>query len=137
MICRSGLSIKATDNVVNEMTKETFEAKAEKAHGKLLPSPIVFQVTVEKYDGIEEVRAANDYPSDADVVDFLNAARKAAATTAARTAALEAAGIVKPTRDNDPQVRLKEMAALFKSNGMTMDAARSAASTALGIEWEE
>jgi len=97
----------------------------------------VFQVTVEKYDGIEEVRAANDYPSDADVVDFLNAARKAAATTAARTAALEAAGIVKPTRDNDPQVRLKEMAALFKSNGMTMDAARSAASTALGIEWEE
>jgi hypothetical protein len=120
------------------MVQKTFKSKAFNAYGNKLDSPLSYEGNYNAFENIGEVRASNAYPSDGEVVKFLNAKSKAKARAAAMTAALDAIGIVKPTLENDEQLRLKEMfKVLMSSKKYTEDAARTLASDTLGIEWDD
>lgn len=137
MICRSGLSIKATDNGVNEMKKITDKGEALKAYGKVLPTALKFDIVFDAFESMDEVKAANALPKDKELLSMINGRLKATATTAARNVAIEQAGIVKPTAENDPQLRLRETAKLLQTNGESEESARAIASQVLGIIWED
>lgn len=115
----------------------TFTAIAETAYGKSI-EPIKYEGSFVSFEDIAEVRTANEYPSDAEVVKFVNAQRKANSRQKALNTALDAAGIIKPNLENDEQLRLKEMFKVLKADGKKSDEeARSIASTVLGIQWAE
>lgn len=128
----------------------TVKGTTEKAHGKKLTDLMLkdgtqntvgslkFEGTYEAYENYAEVVAANDLPSNEDVVKFRNATRKINARSKALTTALDNAGIVKPTLENDDQLKLQTMFDVFMSiKGTTKEEAREKASAALGIEWDD
>lgn len=120
------------------MIQKTFKSTAYTAYKKKLEKPLQYGGDFKAYETIEEVRAANDYPNDRDIVRLKNAQQKAKALAAAKTAALDAIGIVKPTLENDDQLKLREFVkVLMSSKKYTMDAARALAATTLGIEWAD
>jgi hypothetical protein len=113
-----------------------FSGISENAYGKAI-TPLKYETAYDAYEGISEVRAANDYPSDADVVKFLNAQRKANARQKAMQAAWDAAGLIKPTLENDEQLRLKSMFKILVAAGKSESEAKTLASATLGIEWSK
>ena len=119
------------------MKTELFESVAEVAHGKKLVKPIPYSGAFEVYDSYAEVVSANDLLSEKEVVDTRNRERRASARAKALQAALDAAGIVKPTLENDEQLRLKKMYEIFVASKKSHDEARALASAALGITWND
>ena len=119
------------------MKSETFEAVAETAYGKKLDTPIPYSGSFDAYEAYSELVAAKDELKNDEQVKVRNAERKANARQKALQAALDAAGIVKPTAENDPQFRLKRMYDLYVANGSSHDEARNLASAALNIAWEK
>jgi hypothetical protein len=141
------------------MKTVTFKSPCHKFWGKPLSElalkegipapklPLEYSGSWQKYESIEEVRERNDYPSDEEVVKFRNAQKKANAKSKAQAAAVVAAGFIQPTTENDPQMRLEEMADLFYKNipAALRDAdpdaaraqARKSASDALQIAWAD
>lgn len=85
------------------MKTEKFSGKIGNAYGNKLPKEIPFNGTYEAFEKPEEVRAANKWPSDSDIVDYVNSLEKNNERQKAMTAALDAAGIAKPD-PNDPAV---------------------------------
>lgn len=55
------------------------EVNIDTYQGKKLDKPIAEKVAVEVYENVGELRAAGAYPSDVDVLDFVNGKRKIAA----------------------------------------------------------
>lgn len=88
------------------MTTEKFAGSIENAYGKPLPKPVNFEGEYEAYETIEEIRSANDFPSNDDVVDYVNNKRKASARQKSMTAALDAAGYEKPTLETDEDLQV-------------------------------
>src|SRR5215510_5768378 len=88
------------------MKTETFAGSIENAYGKPLPKPVAFEGNFEAYENIDEIRAANDFPSNDDVVDFVNNKRKASARQKSMQAALDAAGYEKPTLETDEDLQI-------------------------------
>jgi hypothetical protein len=128
--------------------QNTLETKTETAWGKSLKdyeatpdrpvrANVPYTVKWTTYENIGEVRAANDYPSDEDVVKFLNAKRKNSERTKAMNTALVNAGYPKPTLENDPQLRLRQMYAVLIAAKKTEDEARAIAAATLGVEWDD
>lgn len=113
------------------MKTETFSGKVETAYGQTLSKAIPVSGTYEAFESIEEVRAKNEYPSDKDVLNFVNSRAKQNARAAATTAALEAAGIAKPTLES-PEFRLKEMVKVLVASGKSEAEAEQIAKTVLG-----
>jgi len=114
------------------MKTEKFTGTMENAYGNPLPKSIAFEGSFDAYDTIEEVRSANDFPSNDEIVTFVNARRKATKRQQAMTAALDAAGIAKPTNE-DPNVAFKNMVAILKAQGKSEEQAAQVAKTVLGI----
>lgn len=114
---------------------ETSEAKT--AYGKTLETPIKYDYSWDEFESFAEVVTAKEELTAEEVVSFRNTQKKANARQKAYALALDAAGIVKPTPENDPQLRLRKMADLFVSNGMSLAEAKVAASKALSIEWAD
>lgn len=113
-------------------------ATATTAYGKALDTPVTYSYGWQNYENIGEVKSANDMLTDDEVVRVRNNERQLRARQQALTAALDAAGVVKPTIENDEQLRLREMfKVLMASKKYTEDAARELASNTLGIEWAE
>ena len=120
------------------MKSETFGGVIENAYGKPLPEALKYEASFDAFENIDEVKASNEYPKDSEIVDFLNAKRKANARQKGMQAALDAAGIVKPTLENDEQLRLREMVKVILSGGNKSEQeARAIASATLGIQWAE
>ena len=120
------------------MKDETKSSETSTAYGKKLDTPIPFTFSWKAYENIEEVKAANDLPSDEEVVKFRNNQKELSARGKALTAALDAAGYKKPTIENDEQLRLREMfKVLMASKKYTEEQARTLASTTLEIEWAD
>lgn len=61
-----------------------------------------------EFVNIEQVRAQGKYPSDKDIVKMLNVDARAAARQAGMKVAQDAAFLVAPTAENDPDMRLKQ-----------------------------
>lgn len=126
------------------MENKTGEATAEIAYGVKLDKPITYTFSYNAYTSIDEVKAANDMPNDAQILKMRNDQRLSKARQAAQTAAFDAAGLVKPTAENNDQIRLKDMVKTLLTaklpNGerrYTEEQARTLAATTLGVEWEE
>jgi hypothetical protein len=119
------------------MKRETFKGTIESAYGKPLETPISYEAAYELFENPSEMRSAGEWPSDSDIVKFKNAQAKANARQKATVAALDAAGIIKPTLENDEQLRLREMFKILKAAGKSDDEARNIASVTLGLDWEE
>jgi hypothetical protein len=117
------------------MKTETFNGTMENAYGKTLPEPVKFSGSFDSLETIDEVRSANEYPDDKEVVAWANAKRKASARQKAMNAALEAAGITKPTLE-DPQVQLATIIKALRASGRSEDEAIALAETALGVKYQ-
>jgi hypothetical protein len=122
---------------VNRMKDVTFTATTETAYGKPLPTPIKYSGSYKAFETITEVRNVGEFPSDDEVVTFVNNKRKAAARQKSLTAALEAAGYEKPTLENDPQLQLKTLYKVYIAAGKSDDEARALASSTLGVAWDD
>lgn len=117
------------------MKTKTQTATAKTAYGKTLETPINYTFSVEEYETHAEVVANKDELTAEETVKVRNVERTNNARQKALTAALDAAGIVKPTIENDEQFRLRKMFDIFKASGHTDESAKAAASAALNIEW--
>jgi hypothetical protein len=129
------------------ITTEVFSGKIENAHkralssykdadGNPLPAMVPYETEFQKFGDIEDVKAANEMPSEQDMVDTANEKRKAAARAKKISETLTALGVVKPNAENDPQERLRRTYDLLLKNGETPAAAREIASTIMKIAWE-
>lgn len=114
-------------------TKETFSGKMSSAYGNDLATPIPFSGHYTKFDTIDEVRAAGEYPSDKEVLGFVNARTKAKEVQKARTSALDDAGIKAPTNE-DPRVALRNIvsALMAQNKSLSEDDATAMAKGILG-----
>ena len=114
------------------MKTESFKGTIATAYNQTLSTPIAFEGTFEAFENIGEVREKNEYPSDEDVVNFVNARNKANARQKAMTAALDAAGIVKPTLENDADLRFKTMVKTLVAGGKSQAEAEALTKQMLG-----
>lgn len=120
------------------MKEQTKTATASTAYGKQLPTPLDYTFSWKDYETFDEVKAANDALSEDEQVKVRNTERQNNARQKALTKALDDAGIVKPTLENDEQLRLREMfKVLMSSKRYTEEQAREQAATALGLTWEQ
>ena len=119
------------------MKVQTDESVIETAYGKKLDTPIPYKFSWNEYANRVEVIDAKQDPDDDAITKFVNATNKANARQKALTAALEAAGIEKPTLKTDEQLRLRKMYEILVANGDSHEVARQAASAHLKIEWQD
>jgi len=117
------------------MKTEKFSGKMESAYGKVLPTPIPFSGSFEALENIDEVKTANEVPDDKEVVAWANGKRKASERQKAMNAALEAAGISKPTLE-DPQVQLLQIIKALRASGRSEEDAIALAETTLGVKYQ-
>lgn len=96
-----------------------------------------FVGTYTKYESAEELRNAGQWPNEKKVLDWYNAAARNNARAKAQQDAFDASGIVKPTRDNDPMIRLKEMVKILVAAGQAEAEARTNAAAMLNINLDE
>jgi hypothetical protein len=114
-----------------------FSGTLESAYGKALPTPLAYDAEFSLYENPAELRAAGGWPNDATIVKFVNAQAKANARQKATVATLESAGIVKPTIENDDQMKLREMVKILIAAGKSEDESRTLAAATLGIDWDD
>ena len=120
------------------MKQNSETTKCESARNQKFDPPIDYSFDWTTYVDGPELVAAKDELNVEEQVKVRNAERKAKARAAALNAKLDALGIVKPTIENDEQMRLREMFKILKASGKhTDESARQVASTMLGIEWVE
>lgn len=124
---------------VDTMKHETETTDTRTAHGKPLPAPIPYTFSWDVYENTAEQKAANDMLSDGEQLKARNAQKKANARTKALNAALEAAGIEKPTIENDDLLRLKTVyKGIVASKKHSDEKARELALLGAGLdEWPE
>lgn len=120
------------------MKTEKLDGVMESAYGKKLDTPIKYSGSFEAYENKPEVVAANDLPSDDEVVSFRNTQRRNAARQKFMQAALDAAGIAKPTLETSEELRIKAIvdsltALPVDKGGKTVEEATVIAKAALGI----
>ncbi len=117
------------------MKTETFKGTVESAYGKVLPSAVSFSGSYEAFESYDEVAKANELLSNDDILNAVNAKRKAAARATATTEALQAAGIAKPDPNSPEVIRANMVKSLMKLHNISEDVATqilNAASAAAG-----
>ena len=115
------------------MKTETFKGTIESAYGNPLPSALKFEGTYQAFTTYEEAQAENELPSKDEVVAFINNKRKANERQKSMQAALDAAGITKPTLE-DPQFQLKSMIKILVSAGRSEAEATQLAEATLNVK---
>lgn len=119
------------------MINQTETAVAKTAYGRKLEVEIEYKFDWSDYEKYTEVVAAHDEMTEDEVLKQRNNERKAKARQAALTAALDKAGIKKPTLEDDPQYRLKSMYNILIAAKKSHAEARALASKTLGLDWED
>lgn len=126
------------------MIEQTGSSVASTAYGKKLETDITYDYKWSDYpaDGAELI-AAKDELTIAEQVKVRNTERQNNARQKALKAALDAAGIVKPTAENDPQIGLRDMVKTMMtakladgSRKYTEEQAWAAAEDFLGVKRE-
>lgn len=115
------------------MKTEKFSGTIENAYGQQLPAPVKFEGQFDAFETYAEIQAANELPSNDEVVSFVNTRRKNNARQKAMTQALEAAGIVKPTLETSPELRLKTIKDALVAAGKSEAEAEAIAKASLGV----
>lgn len=119
------------------MKTEKISGTMEKAYGSALAQPIPYEGTFEVYETSQEVRSANDMPSDEEVVNIRNQQRRNNARQKFMQAALDAAGIKKPTLDTSLELRIKNIVDSLVANGKSKEKALEIAYAALDVTPEQ
>lgn len=115
------------------MKTEKFSGKVESAYGKVLAKPVSFEGTFEAFETFEEIQKANEIPSNEDILNIVNAKRKAAARATATTEALTAAGISKPDPNTPEAIRERMITDAMKANpSLTREVATARVEAVLG-----
>jgi hypothetical protein len=117
------------------MKTDTFEGVMEQAYSQKLDTPIKFSGEYQKAESKDDIPAGK-LPTDEDIVDWYNNREKANARQKAMQAALDAAKIVRPTLENNEQLRLRKMYDVLIANKKSHEEARAIAAATLGIAWE-
>lgn len=121
-----------------DLVQKKLEAVATTAYGKTLDAPVKYEYSWTEYPDFATLQAANDVLTNDEQVKVRNTERKAAARQKQLTVTLDALGIVKPTIENDEQLRLREMfKVLMASKIYTEDAAREMAAKTLNLTWAD
>lgn len=111
-----------------------FDGVIENAYGIKLPSPLSYDAEYEEllsYDAIP----AKEMPDNDDILTIVNGKRKANARQKAMQAALDKAGIEKPTLETSDDLRIKNIVdSLLASKKYTREVAVDMAKKMLGIE---
>jgi hypothetical protein len=110
-----------------------FTGTMENAYGKVLAEKLPFEGEFDAYENLDEVRAAGEYPKDSEILDFVNGKVKANARQKSMNAALQAAGISKPTLE-DPQVQLATIIKALIAGGRDEATATKLAEDTLGVK---
>jgi hypothetical protein len=123
------------------MKTETLKGTIESAFGVKLPSALEYNGSFEAYENVSEVRAANDMPSDDEVVSFRNTQRRNNKRQALMTDALEVAAkawtgtgtnpYVKPTLETSSDLRFKVIYDALIAAGKSEEEAKATATAAL------
>ena len=116
------------------MKTEKFSGGVESAYGKVLPTKVSFEGTFEAVQTIEEIPDAEKL-GPADIIDVVNARRKAAARAKATTDALTAAGIEKPDTNTPEYIKasmIKMTMKLYKLDEATATKIVEASAQAAG-----
>jgi adenine-specific DNA methylase len=100
------------------MQTETFKATVSSAYGESLPKAIAVTGSFDAFESYDELKGANELPSNDEVVAFVNAKRKANARAKATTEALEAAGISKPDPNSPDVLKSSMIKNLMKLKGL-------------------
>lgn len=119
------------------MKTEKFSGTIENAYGKPVAPALKFEGTYQAYETKAEIEAQGDLPTDKEIVAYRNAQRKAAARQASFNSTLEAAGIEKPTLENDVLLQLKTLYKTLVAAKKSHAEARAMAATMLGVEWPD
>jgi hypothetical protein len=119
------------------MKSEKFSGTIESAYGKPVSPALKFEGDYQAFETISELREKNEYPSDDEIVSFVNNKRKANARQKSMQAALDAAGYEKPTLETDPQLQLRTLYKVFVAAGKPEAEAKALASSTLGVEWTD
>lgn len=116
-----------------EVGKRTEKSgKIETFNGEPVVPVILFNYVVYELQKGDTI-PADERPDEADLRSFVNQKRNAKARAAAQNAALEQAGIQKPTLEN-PDFRLKQMVKILMANQMDEATATATAKAALGMQ---
>lgn len=118
------------------MKNEKLAGTIENAYGKALKTPVRYEGPVSLYETPDEVRTANDWPSNDEIVSYVNANRKANERQKLMKSALDAAGIQKPTLE-DPSEQFKQMVKILTTAGKDEATARNIAKATLGLTDEQ
>lgn len=101
------------------MKPEKFNGTVESAYGKVLPTAVKFSGEFEAFESFQEIVAAKEEPSNDDIVNIVNAKRKAAARATATMEALQAAGIAKPDPNSPDVIRANMVKSLMKLHNIS------------------
>jgi hypothetical protein len=118
------------------MKTSFFKGVMESAYGKNLEKPIRFEGSFEELQNVKEI-PAKEYPTDEDILSFVNNKRKAAERQKVMNAALFGAGVEKPKLEEDKQAQLRMIFKALVAAGRSENEARQVASATLGIKWED
>ncbi len=116
------------------MKSEKLSGKIENAYGTQLTTPVSYSGEVDLFENYEEVKTANEIPSNEEVVSFVNQKRKATKRQALMQAALTAAGIQKPTLE-DEQEQFRQMVKILVANKKSEAEAKTIANATLGTSF--
>lgn len=108
----------------------------ENTSGTKLPkgSVLKFSGVANLFEKPEEVKSAGKWPSEDDIVKFVNRDIIGAARNKAQTVAFDAAGVVKPTIENSSDLRLANMVKLLVASGQSEDEATTNARVMLKMD---
>lgn len=129
----AGVETKVFDgNIENAYGRPLKELKFKEGFTPVLVIPFIGEYEALKtYDAIP----AKELPDKEDVLAMVNTARKANARQKAMQKALDDAGVIKPTMEDDVTLQLKSMVAgMVASKKYTEEAATKLAKQILGIE---
>jgi hypothetical protein len=100
-------------------------------------SELKFAGTYTEYESAGELRGAGQWPTDDKIVGWYNASSRNNARNKAQTAAFDAAGIIKPTIENDVMLRFRDMVKILVASGNDESEAKDIAATMLKIDLSE
>lgn len=115
------------------MKTETFKGTIENAYGQPLETALAFDGSFEKLEKGDEIPAKESPDSD-EILSYVNSKRKANARQKAMQVVLDAAGIEKPTLENNVDLQVRTMVkSLVASGKYNEEQATTFAKTALGL----
>lgn len=117
------------------MKTETFKGTIENAYGKAVSPALEFSGSFQAFENVDELKEKNEYPSEKEIVSFVNNQRKANERQKVMTQVLTDAGYEKPTLETDAQLQLRTLYTVYIAAKKTPEEARNLAASTLGVDW--